>query len=113
MGLAMLSASSAAEEGAAIALVSVTKSRDGIEIAGRALALTDVTISGAMTISRKGSSGSVSTKQGRQLKMTAGETADIAKVGVSYKPGDLLDVTLVLKEGDQVIAQSSVTTPAR
>jgi len=92
----------------AIAVINVTPTKDGIQVIGQALALVDAKISGELSISRKGQAGSVTTKQGGQLDMSAGQTADIARVGVSYKTGDLLDVTLVLTQDGIVISETTL-----
>lgn len=108
-GLAM-SGSAAAGSGAALAIIDVLKTESGIEIVGKALAMSDAHISGEMVISRKGASGSVSTRQGSDFDLTSGQSVDIARVGVSYVGGDLLEITLTLRQDGVVIAESVLTT---
>lgn len=101
-----------AEEGShALALIDVAMQGDSIEIVGSALALTSGQFSGEMTISRKGASGTVSTRQGRELDLAAGAKADIARVSVSHQTGDLLSVTLTLSRDGAVIARSTLSAP--
>ena len=107
IGLAMLTAAHAAP-GAALAIISVNHTADGLQIVGQALGLADATVSGEMTISRKGKAGSVTTKQGGQVEVTKGRKADIARVGVSFKLGDMLDVRLVLKQDGAVISETAL-----
>lgn len=108
-GLAM-SGPAAAGSGAALAIIDVLKTENGIEIVGKALAMSDARISGEMVISRKGASGSVSTRQGSDFDLTSGQSVDIARVGVSYVGGDLLEITLTLRQDGVVIAESVLTT---
>lgn len=108
-GLAM-SGPASAGSGAALAIIDVLKTESGIEIVGKALAMSDARISGEMVISRKGTSGSVSTRQGSDFDLTSGQSVDIARVGVSYVGGDLLEITLTLRQDGVVIAESVLTT---
>jgi hypothetical protein len=94
--------------GSAIAVINVTPTKDGIQIVGQALALVDAKISGELSISRTGQAGSVTTKQGGELSISAGQTGDIARVGVSYKTGDLLDVSLILKQDGVIISTTTL-----
>jgi hypothetical protein len=96
--------------GSAIAVISVTPTKDGIQIVGQALAMVDAKISGELSISRKGQAGSVTTKQGGELSIQAGRTGDVARVGVSYQKGDLLDVVLILKQDGVVISETTLKT---
>jgi hypothetical protein len=108
-GLAMLTAAHAAP-GAALAVINVDHTADGLRIVGQALGLADATVSGEMTISRKGKAGSVTTKQGGQVEVAKGRKADIAHVDVSFKLGDVLDVRLVLKQDGAVISETTLKT---
>lgn len=98
-----------AGEQVALAVIDVARTADGIEIVGRAVGLADGPVSGLMTISRTGQSGSVSTSQGGEIDMKAGQAADIARVGVSFQPGDRLEVVLALSQGANVIARTTLT----
>jgi hypothetical protein len=97
-------------EPAALAFIDLRYTDDGIEVLGKALAVTDIQLKGEMTVSRKGASGSVSTRQGSDLLMTKGQSAEIARVNVSYQAGDRIDVKVVLSQDGNIVAQSSITT---
>jgi hypothetical protein len=99
-----------AAPGAALAVISLDQSGDNLQIVGQALGLADATVSGEMTISRKGKAGSVTTKQGGKVEVAAGKRADIARVGVSFAAGDFLEIRLVLMQDGNIIAQSTVST---
>lgn len=109
-GLATTLPGAATAAGAAIAVIDVVKTEGGIEIVGKALAMTDTKISGEMVISRKGASGSVSTRQGSDFDLTEGQSVDIARVGVSYAGGDRLEITVTLKQDGVVIAETALST---
>lgn len=109
-GATMAAQADEANGGSALALVVVEPSESGLEIVGRALAIVTGTVSGEMVIDRRGASGTVSTRQGREIELKAGQTGDIARVGVSFEPGDVLDVSVILSKNGNEIARSSLTT---
>lgn len=108
IGILALAPSRAAEP-AALAFIDLNYAENGIEVLGKALAITDVHVKGKMTISRKGAAGSVSTSQGADLAIAAGESAEVARVNVSYHAGDRIEVTIVLSQDGKIIARSSVS----
>ena len=109
-GTAMSEAARAAEESAALALIGVNAREGNIEVVGGALALEAGTFLGEMVIDRQGASGAVSSRQSREVTLATGEEADIARVGVSYTPGDRLTVTVILKREGIVVSQASLST---
>jgi hypothetical protein len=108
--LGLLSGTAGAAPGAALAIITLSHTDDGLQIVGQALGLADATISGEMTISRKGKAGSVTTKQGGKVEIATGKKVDIAKVGVSYTTGDSLEIRLVLTQDGKIIAESKLST---
>ena len=100
----------ASENDVAIAAVEIRPTDGGLRLEGKAIALSDISVAGAMEIERSGASGNVSTRQASKLDLAAGETGVIASVNVSFSPGDTLKVTVTLREGDTVVSQASVTT---
>lgn len=109
-GAVFASNASSGEMSTALAIISIEPRDGGIEIAASALALTAAELKGEVVISRKGSSGTVSTRQSRNLDLAAGETDYIARTGVSFGQGDELEVRVTLKDGDVLVAESSVMT---
>lgn len=94
----------------ALALIGIEQRENGIEIVGSALSLSEAELTGEMEISRRGSSGSVTTRQGGTLSLSAGETGDVARVGISFQPGDHLTVTMTLKQNGNIISEASIST---
>lgn len=109
LGMAML-APMAARAGSAIAVIHVAATKDGIRVVGQALALADAKITGELSVSRKGASGSVTSRQGGELDIAAGQTADLARIAVSYGKGDLLEVRLVLTERGSIVSVATLKT---
>lgn len=99
-----------AAESAAFAVIDVAGGGDHIEIVGKAVAAADVTVSGTLSINRRGSGGTVSSSQSGRVTIKAGETASIARVGVSFRPGDNLAVRLVLTLDGETISQATLET---
>jgi hypothetical protein len=81
-----------------------------LEIVGKALALSDSNVSGELVINRSGQAGMVSSRQGGNLELAAGQVANVAKVNLSYAEGDKLDVTLTLSRNGSVVARSILST---
>jgi hypothetical protein len=102
--------SHASDESSALALIGVDMRDDGIEVVGTALAAEAGAFKGEMVIDRRGASGSVSTRQSRDVVLAAGEQADIARVAVSYRPGDRLSVTLTLTRDGAVVSKATLST---
>lgn len=62
-----------------------------------------------MIVTKTGLSGRVSTTQGGEFALAAGESADVATVGLSTSPGDRLTVDLTLTSGERVLSTSRLT----
>jgi hypothetical protein len=109
IGLAAISTAGAASQ-SALAVIDVKNGANGIEVVGRAIAITDAKLSGTMVLHREGPSGSVTSSQGSDVDLAAGQSADIARVNVNFEDGSRLDIKLTLKQGDVVIAESTLTS---
>jgi len=109
-GAAMSEPALAGEESAALALIGVNARDGSIEVVGGALAVEAGTFLGEMAVDRQGATGTVSSRQSREVTLATGEEADIARVGVSYTPGDRLTVTVILKREGIVVSQASLST---
>lgn len=110
LGLSLSAQAQSEGSGSALALISVKPHDAGIEIVGSALAIDDGHFKGELVISRQGVSGSVSTRQAREFDLSAGEAADIARVGISHNKEGRLEVTVTLKQDGKVIAKASLST---
>lgn len=100
----------AGEESGALALIGVDVRGDGIELVGTVLAAEAGAFKGEMVIERLGASGSVSTRQSRDVILAAGERADIARVAVSYQTGDRLNVILTLTRDGAFVSKATLST---
>lgn len=91
---------------AAVATITVTRSESGLLVTGGALALAPGDYEAAMSIDKSGKSGSMTTKQAGKLSLSAGESGSIAKVGLSYAPGDKVDIRLDVTAGGKPVSQA-------
>ena len=98
--------------GSVLAEIDIVPREGGLDIIGRAIALESGVVRGQMKIERHGAGGNVNTQQGREMALKAGEAADIARVGVSFQPGDQLEITVTLWRDDKAVAVATVSTPA-
>lgn len=109
-GATMSEFAHAGEQSVALALIGVNARDGGIEVVGGALAVEAGAFLGEMVIDRQGASGTVSTRQSREVILATGEQADIARVGVSYRPGDRLTVTVILRRDGVVVSEATLLT---
>lgn len=109
-GMSLAMPAHADDMGGALALIGVNTGKDGIEVVGTALAIEAGVFKGEMVIDRKGASGTVSTRQSRDLTLAAGDQADIARVGVSYRTGDQLTVTVKVTRDGVLISEATLST---
>lgn len=88
--------------------ITITPTANGIEIVGSAVGIAPSKVTGTIMIERQGRSGTVKTSQSRELDLAAGETAYIARTGVSFGTGDALNVVVTLERNGRVIATATV-----
>lgn len=96
-------------EAAALGSIVVSTSSTGVKLTGRAAALSDVELDALMSIEKSGASGRMSTSQGGSFSLKAGESADVATVGISMAPGDKLSVELTLKSDGRELSSSTLS----
>jgi hypothetical protein len=99
----------AEDAGSAFAVIDIQPAEAGITVAGKAFSLLSIEVEAEMLIERKGKSGTVSTRQGRVLKLKPGTTENIAQTGVNFGEGDTIAVTVLLKQAGVVVAESTAT----
>ena len=99
----------AAESRTALPMIEVEATENGVAVIGRVVALTDGNYTSRMTIERTGTSGKTATTQGADSLLDAGQTANVARVGLSMAPGDALVVEMVVSADGQRIASTSLT----
>ncbi len=95
----------------ALASIDVTKSDTGLVVKGRVLALVPGHFEATMAIIKSGTSGSMKTNQGGKLDLAAGETGVVAQAGLSFAPGDTLEVSLEVTSGGAVVSSSHLVVP--
>lgn len=111
LGLTMTNSATAQDiaEAAALGSIGVTTSETGVKLTGRAAALSDVEVDALMSIEKSGASGRMSTSQGGSFSLKAGESVDVATVGISMAPGDKLSVELTLKSDGRELSSSTLS----
>lgn len=105
-GSSLSAAEKAGTDMTVAASIAVLTRTDGLTLVGRAQALTDADGEARMVVTKKGASGRVSTTQGGDFALSAGDSADVAHVGLSMAPGDQVVVELSLTSGDRVLSTS-------
>ncbi|SMC93336.1 hypothetical protein SAMN06297251_11338 [Fulvimarina manganoxydans] len=103
------SSSAQTRDASAAASIAVSPRDDGLTLIGKAHALTNAEGQARMIVTKTGLSGRVSTTQGGEFALAAGESADVATVGLSTSPGDRLTVDLTLTSGERVLSTSRLT----
>ena len=103
-GSSLSAAEKAGTDMTVAASIAVLTRTDGLTLVGRAQALTDADGAARMVVTKKGASGRVSTTQGGDFALSAGDSADVARVGLSMAPGDQVVVELSLTSGDRVLS---------
>lgn len=90
----------------AVPSIDISSSASGLTIVGRVLALTDGTFDATLTLDKNGASGSMKTRQGGRLDLSAGKDGSVAKIGISYQPGDTVDVKLEVTVDGKPVARA-------
>jgi hypothetical protein len=95
----------------AVASISVTRTDDGLLIGGEVVALAAGHYEATLSISKSGKAGSAKTSQASTLDLAAGQTGMVAQTGLSFAPGDTLDVSLDVTAGGVVVSNSRLRVP--
>ena len=107
--LAVPVAAASLETVAAVATITVGRTDAGLSVTGGALAFSADDYEATMSIDKHGKSGTVKTKQAGKMSLAAGESGNIAKVGLSYAPGDKVDIRLDVTAGGKAVSQAHTT----
>jgi hypothetical protein len=102
-----------AEDGVVVARIDISPKDGSLDIDASAVAVSGSTVTGEVSIEKSGPSGNVSLRQQRTLTLAAGESGAIGRTGLSFAKGDLLEVSIVLRVGEMVVAQASSTVGSR
>lgn len=96
--------------GTALAMVQIeAHGTDGIIVLGEVIALVDVAVRAEMKVVRRGRSGNLVTSQSNDLEVAAGDRATVARLNLSFAPGDSLTVSVNLSHNGTVISTAAVT----
>jgi hypothetical protein len=109
-GLGAFGAGSAgAQEDGPIAFgdIALEPSASGMMVVGRVIGVRRGAVNATMTIERSGQSGNVSTSQSGTFELAAGETADVARTGFSYSPGDRIAISLSVDVEGRIVSESA------
>ena len=115
--IALLATAGAAEatsdhrQPVAIANISITPTDDGLVVGGTVIALAAGRYEAVLSINKSGKSGSARTSQASKLDLAAGQTGIVAQTGLSFAPGDTLEVSLDVTSGGVVVSNSTLHVP--
>jgi hypothetical protein len=102
-------AAASLEAAAAVATITVGRTDAGLSVTGGALALSAGDYEATMSIDKHGKSGTMKTKQAGKMSLGVGQSGSIAKVGLSYEPGDKVDILLDVTADGKAVSQAHTT----
>jgi hypothetical protein len=102
-------AAASLETAAAVATITISHTDTGLMVKGGALAFSAGDYEAVMSIDKHGRSGTMKTKQAGRMSLAAGQSGSIAKVGLSYEPGDHVDIRLDVTAGGKAVSQARTT----
>lgn len=92
------------------AVIDLDRTSSGVTIVGKATAASAGIYDARMIIEKSGTSGRASTSQGRRLDLSAGQSSDVAQVGLSLQPGDQLAVTVEISRNGEIVSRTTSET---
>jgi hypothetical protein len=93
----------------AIPSIAIVPTDAGVQITASAVGFGVAEIEGSVEIDRTGGSGTVTTRQNRTLKLSAGQSQDIARTMLFLAKGDRISIRVVLREEGRVIGEANVS----
>ncbi|WP_417423687.1 curli-like amyloid fiber formation chaperone CsgH [Hoeflea sp.] len=81
----------------------------GYNIVGRLVGLSDATVSSTLAIEKNGPSGSITTRQSREVKLAVGEVFTIAKTNLSASQDSVVKITLEIFRDELPVGSTIVT----
>lgn len=100
------------EQMSALPTIILSNSEGSLSVEAGVLALADGKVDGQMSLDRSGPSGTVSTRQGRSMELAAGESATISQTGISFSPGDTIEISVILTVDGTVIGEANMRAGA-
>ena len=105
-----LSALPAAHAGEAVTLalpsIEVVETPDGLSVSGMVIGLDRGTVEATLTVARQDTSGSTVSRQAQSLEVMPGSRHVVATIALSVSGGAGLEVGLVLRRADRIIAEA-------
>lgn len=101
-----------AADGPVIARIDISPRDGGLQVEAMAIATAATAVTGKVSIVKHGPSGNMSINQQRDLTLADGESGSIGQTGLSFGPGDILMVDIVLSVGEETIASARSTVGA-
>lgn len=100
-----------AQEGGIVAVpsIAIVPTEAGVQITASAIGLGVAEIEGSVEIDRTGGSGTMSTRQNRTLKLSLGQSQDIARTALSLAEGDRITVRVVLRQDGKIVGRADVS----
>ncbi|MFI0848849.1 curli-like amyloid fiber formation chaperone CsgH [Mesorhizobium sp. IMUNJ 23232] len=101
-----------AQDGGAVAVpsIAIVPTEAGVQITASAVGFGVAEIEGSVEIDRTGGSGTVTTRQNRTLKLSAGQSQDIARTALSLAKGDRISIRVVLRQDGRVVGRAEVSS---
>lgn len=95
--------------GLAAAVIDVEKSGIGVQLVARIVAIKSGHYTGQLLISSKGPSGTTSTNQSGMLNLEAGDSGNIATVGISFQAGQTINAQFTLSNDKGEVATATLS----
>lgn len=90
-------------------VIHVESSDIGVQLVARIVAIESGFYAGHLTISSKGPSGTTSTSQSGRVTLEAGESGDIATVGMSFQTGQTINAQFTLSNDKGEVATATLS----
>lgn len=101
------SAAAVAQDQAVESRISIETVDGSVVVTGSATAISAGTYDVALNVTKEGTSGRASTRQGNAVTLAAGETQSVGRMGFNLQPGDALSVTIEVSQDGLVVSRSS------
>lgn len=101
-----------AQDGGAVAVpsIAIVPTEAGVQITASAIGFGAAEIEGSVEIDRTGGSGTVTTRQNRTMKLSAGQSQDIAQTALSLAKGDRISIRVVLRQDGRIVGKAEVSS---
>lgn len=104
---AAMSVPALAADSVAVGTLKIVPTDSGYRITATVKGRAAADIDAKLTVMKQDASGGVQTRQSRRVQTSKGQNDQVAQTSVSMDDEGMLDVTLVLSEGDRMIYRAS------